>query len=73
MDKFLTIMHILVNATVWSVAVFFFGVGIIMFSSTVPGVFFKFILPTSLVIGGVLFAIVGTKLNNWIFNKDHPD
>jgi hypothetical protein len=72
MDKLLNVIHRLVIVAVWVVAVGTVVWGLLCFflPNEFSGVFFKLVLPLSVVIVGVLFGYYGIKLVNWIFDKE---
>ena len=68
MDKLLTVIQRLVIVAIWLVAVGTIVMGLASFTVDDYGIHFRLIVPTIIVIVGVLFGILGTKLVKWIFN-----
>jgi len=80
MDRLLTVIQRLLILAVWVGALFIISIGIIRLTSM--GGYYDDTLVKDVVnqegfmegfaftVGGLLFGFVGTKLVNWIFNKE---
>ena len=65
MDRLLNIIQRLAIVAVWLVALGIIGLGVAGLASG-DG----FALGFYIIVGGALFGYVGTKIVNWIFNKN---
>ena len=70
MDRLLSVIQRLVIVAVWSLAVGTIVMGLGLFTVDGYGIHFRLLVPTIVVLVGVLFGFLGTKLVNWIFNKE---
>ena len=68
MDKLLTVIQKLVTLAVWLLAVGTIVMGLGLFTVEGYGIHIRLLLPTIVVIIGVLMGVLGTKLVRWIFN-----
>ena len=70
MDRLLTVIRRLVIVAVWLLSVGTIVMGLGLFTVDGYGIHFRLLVPTIVVLVGVLFGFLGTKLVNWIFNKE---
>jgi hypothetical protein len=70
MDRLLSVIQRLVIVAVWLLSVGTIVMGLELFTVDGYGIHFRLLVPTIVVLVGVLFGFLGTKLVNWIFNKE---
>ena len=70
MDRLLSVIQKLVIVAVWLLAAGTIVMGLGLFTVDGYGIHFRLLVPTIVVLVGVLFGFFGTKLVNWIFNKE---
>jgi hypothetical protein len=70
MDRLLSVIQRLVIVAVWLLAAGTIVMGLGLFTVDGYGIHFRLLVPTIVVLVGVLFGFFGTKLVNWIFNKE---
>ena len=68
MDRLLSVIQRLVIVAVWLLSVGTIVMGLGLFTVEGYGIHVRLLLPTIVVIIGVLMGVLGTKLVKWIFN-----